>query len=434
VSTRLRRIGFLGHSHLAVVSAVAAAEKTRDWGTEVLCLDWQASGCRDPVARLEEPDLPSYAARQGSRLRWSQSLAELPSCELVFLAWDVPTNEAGLSDLSGIRAALDEVLPRMAKQASLIVMSQVPPGFTRSLDFPRDRLFYQVETLIFGEALARALSPERLILGSADKAQDLPSSYQGFLDQWPCPQWRMNYESAELSKTAINAYLAATLTVTNTLANFCEALGADWSDMRPALQSDRRIGPYAYLDPGLGLAGGNLKRDLVTLCQLGAEQGLSSRAMAVALRENQARYHWVLDRLRACGVFDKPLRLGIWGLTYKPNTASLKDAPSLAILKALPDQVSVLVFDPLWPQIEQEVLQVRSVEAVLSPGAASEGVDLLLILTPWAAFRMHAGGAGRTDGSGPKVVIDPHGIWPDAGKNQEGQVWQLGQGRERWET
>ena len=134
-------------------------------------------------------------------------------------------------------------------------------------------LFYQVETLIFGRALERALRPERLIVGCADPDRDLPPAYAEHLALFHCPIFRMRYESAELTKIAINMFLVSSVSVTNTLASLCEQLGADWAEIVPTLRLDARIGPHAYLSPGLGLSGGNLERDLATVRRLAAAVG-----------------------------------------------------------------------------------------------------------------------------------------------------------------
>ena len=173
----------------------------------------------------------------------------------------------------------------MNPDAVMVVLSQVPPGYTRALGvLPPQRLYYQVETLVFGQAVERATKPERTIVGCADPAAPLNPRFRAVLDAFGCPILPMRYESAELAKISINCCLVASVTVGNTLAELCEQIGADWSEIAPALKLDRRIGPYAYLTPGLGIAGGNLERDLATVQRLsdahGTEAGLISRLAA----------------------------------------------------------------------------------------------------------------------------------------------------------
>src|SRR5262249_28035441 len=165
---------------------------------------------------------------------------------------------------------VDRVIGPVWRGAVLVILSQVQPGYTRALRQRLDdvlgckeiSLYYQVETLVFGRAVERALKPERFMVGCGDPARPLPASYQELLAAFGCPILPMCYESAELSKIAINVFLTASVTATNTLAEICEHIGADWAEIVPALRLDKRIGPFAYLSPGLGLAGGNLERDL----------------------------------------------------------------------------------------------------------------------------------------------------------------------------
>src|SRR5439155_15766795 len=135
----------------------------------------------------------------------------------------------------------------------------------------RIQLHYQVETLIFGRAVERALFPERFMVGCADPGQPLPQGFDEPLAAFKCPILPMLYESAELAKIAINIFLVASVTATNTLAEVCERIGADWGEIAPALRLDKRIGSSAYLSPGLGLSGGNLERDLATVLGLASE-------------------------------------------------------------------------------------------------------------------------------------------------------------------
>ena len=123
----------------------------------------------------------------------------------------------------------------------MIILCQVPPGFTRGINFDKNRLYYQVETLIFGKALDRAYSPERFIVGKSDKQTVLPEKLRSFLSLFHCEILEMSYESAELAKISINCFLVSTVSTTNMLAQLCEELpGAEWNDIRKSLHLDKR--------------------------------------------------------------------------------------------------------------------------------------------------------------------------------------------------
>ena len=156
----------------------------------------------------------------------------------------------------------------MNKKAILVILCQVPPGFCRKINWPKKQLYYQVETLIFGKALERASFPERFIIGTEKKDNKISKVYKNYLKTYKCPILNMSYESAELAKISINIYLISTVTTSNILYEICEKVNANWKDIIPSLQLDRRIGKFAYLRPGLGISGGNLERDLTTLSEL----------------------------------------------------------------------------------------------------------------------------------------------------------------------
>ena len=194
-----------------------------------------------------EPDLPELLANNRSRLAFTAEVADLAACDVVYLALDVPTDDAGTSDLTGLDRLLELVIPALGPKATLVVLSQVPPGFTRARLRPGLSLYYQVETLIFGRAMERALHPERFIVGCADPAEPLPPALQAYLQAFGCPILPMRLESAELTKIAINCCLVSSISVANTLAELCEGIGAVWGEIAPALKLDRRIGQHAYL-------------------------------------------------------------------------------------------------------------------------------------------------------------------------------------------
>ena len=206
----------------------------------------------------------------------------------------------------------------------------------RSAFCRRSALYYQVETLVFGQAVERATKPERTIVGCADPAAPLDPRFRAVLDAFGCPILPMRYESAELAKISINCCLVASVTVGNTSAELCEQIGADWSEIAPALKLDRRIGPYAYLTPGLGIAGGNLERDLATVQRLSDAHGTEAGLISAWLRNSRHRRDWPLRQLheRVLSRVGEPV-IGVLGVTYKENTHSIKNSPAVALIKEL---------------------------------------------------------------------------------------------------
>lgn len=371
-------IGFAGLTHLGLVSLAAAAEK----GFRVTGYD--ADGpFFDGNLPVQEPGLEEALAANRKQISTTAEAAALGKCDLVYVSADVSTDERDDSDLGPVRALIDGVIGVLKPDAPMVVLCQVPPGFTRALPLASERLFCQVETLVIGDAMARARAPERIILGCADPADPLPAVLRSYLDAYGCPVMTMGYESAELAKIAVNAYLAGSLGVANVMADLCGRVGADWAEITQALHADARIGADAYLRPGLGISGGNLERDLATVSRLAAETGSDANLVRAWLDDSRHRKNWPLRVLHQEVLGGNPeSSVAVLGLAYKENTASTKNAPALELISAL-GQNAVRVFDPA---VTPEMTPFPEMTAAPSALAACEGADAVVIMTPWPAF------------------------------------------------
>jgi len=396
-------VGFAGMTHLGLVSASAVAAR----GFELVCFDPdralidRLAGQDMPVL---EPGLNELIRGNGARQRFTSARGDLKACDVVYVAPDVPTDEEGSSDVSGLTALIRDVSAVMDPGAVMVVLSQVPPGYTRALGlWPLERLYYQVETLVFGQAVERALKPERTIVGCAEPAAPLEARFRTVLSAFGCPILPMRYESAELAKISINCCLVASVTVANTLAQVCEKIGADWGEIAPALKLDRRIGAYAYLAPGLGIAGGNLERDLATVQRLSESYGTEAGLIAAWRRNSRYRRDWPLRRLheRVLSRAKEPV-IGILGVTYKENTHSIKNSPAVALITELMS-CQLRVFDPAVRASTDWHPHMSVSENAL---ACCDGADALVIMTPWPQFRSLKPSdiAARLRG---RVVVDP---------------------------
>lgn len=398
-------IGFAGMTHLGVNSlagALARGFPAIGYDRDVGVID----GLRNGKAPVLEPDLPETLAKHSAKAEYTNDLGALGRCDVVYIATDVPTDDAGASDLSGIRALIDAVSRVLSKDTILVVLCQVPPGFTRGLSFPPERLFYQVETLVFGQAVSRATNPERFIVGCSDPSRALPSPLATFLGGFGCPILPMRHESAELAKISINCCLVASVSVANTLAEICENIGAVWSEIVPALKLDRRIGQFAYLSPGLGIAGGNLERDLATVIRFSEQYKTDAGVVRAWVANSRHRRDWAAKTVRKAVLDANPkATIAVWGLAYKENTHSTKNSPSLATIAQLKD-ASLRLHDPVVP-----VSAANRADAVgaADPLEAARGADVLMILTPWPQYRSIAPAqiAGSLRG---RVVIDPYAV------------------------
>jgi UDPglucose 6-dehydrogenase len=402
-------IGFAGLSHLGLNYSLATAAR----GYDVVAHD------PDPhlVGRLvngdfpiEEPGFRELHAAHAGRLRYTAQAGELGACGLVFFSLDVATDGRNESDLGPLTALIDRTAPFLAKGAAAVVLSQVRPGYTRALAGRLGAVpvswHYQVETLIFGAAVRRASEPERFIVGAADPSAPLPPAYRDWLDSFACPVLAMRFESAELAKIAINLFLVSSVSTTNTLAGICEAIGADWAEIAPALRLDRRIGPHAYLKPGLGIAGGNLERDLATVRSLAAERGTEAGLVEAWQRQSAHSRFWALRALERELLASNPAaRIAVWGLAYKEDTHSVRNSASIELIRTLTG-CDIHAYDPAARIMASTIPNLTVHEAALD---TLTNADALVIMTPWREFSSvpPAELVARMRGN---LVIDPYGM------------------------
>jgi UDPglucose 6-dehydrogenase len=382
--------GFLGLSHLGLVASVGWAS----FGESVVGVDPDRE-IVDLLTRsrlpILEPGLEGLLNTHHTALTWSTDPSLLAACPLVFVSRDVPTNDDNTSDLSVVERLVETVIPHLGPDATLVIMSQVPPGFTRSMAArvrrqrpdAVHRVYYWVETLVLGRALERFLRPERIILGCEDPDAALPVALDTGLRRFTCPILPMRYESAELTKTAINLYLASSVTYANTLADLCERIGADWSEVSPALRLDARIGQAAYLSPSLGIGGGNLERDLITIWRQADHVGIDGTFVKTIIDYNTRRSGWVLRKLQEL-VFTEVTTpvIAVWGLAYKKNTRSLKNSSSIRVLTDLQGRAQLRAYDPVVHPSSADL----GLPLACNRDEVLEGADCLLIMTDWDEF------------------------------------------------
>ena len=279
-----------------------------------------------------------------------------------------------------LKKIIDITTKHINSNAVLVILSQVPPGFTENLYKKFKKIYYQVETLIFGQAFDRAINPERFILGCKDPKVALEKSLLIFLTTFDCPIIKMGYESAEFCKISINMCLISSITIANKMAEICENIGADWNEIKPALKLDKRIGQHSYINAQLGLSGGNLERDIASTINIAKSFNLNSELMESFFQISSQRKNWVLDLVNKF-VFPKLKnpKIAILGLSYKANTNSIKNAPSLLLLNQLKGQ-KLIAFDP--------IINVTDLapwcEQANSPEEASSNADIIIVLTPWS--------------------------------------------------
>jgi UDPglucose 6-dehydrogenase len=408
--------------HLGVVIAACLAEA----GFNVVGVD------PDPevVARLnrdclpvEEPGLTELLRdmRNAGRLTFTTASAEvLGAASLIWIAFDTPVDDEDRSDVEWVLERSAEVLAHAAPGALVVLSAQLPVGSAAALgrrmaDSGRDDLRYACvpENLRLGRALQTFRSPDRFVAGV--RSDEDRARLAAVLERFGSPVEWMGIESAEMTKHALNAFLATSVAFINEVAAICEAVGADASDVARGLKSEERIGPRAYLAPGDAFAGGTLARDIRFLSRLARDQGLPAAVVEGVAASNAEHGNW--SRRALIRLFDTSSgngqpglagrRIAVWGLTYKPGTNTLRRSSALELCRWLAaERAWVQAYDPAISALPAG--EPEAIELAASPAAALQDADALVVCTPWPEFRQVPADAVAGSMTHP-FVVDPGG-------------------------
>lgn len=323
-------ITYLGLSHLSLCYSAAALNK----GYKVTIIDFKKNVDDYKLGKFKvyEPQLNEILKKNKKNFLISDNFENFKNTKIIFLAKDLKTNKQNKVDTYEIVQLLKKV-SKLKKNKILVIKSQVPFGFTRKINWKTSLKFHYVETLVFGQAINRAVYPERIILGKHDVNIKIPKFLSIYLKKFNCPILEMKYEESELTKGFINTYLAAQVITTNYLNEFSKKYYADWSKIREALASDKRIGKFAYLTPGLGLSGGNIERDLKTISDNRNNFKIDARLTKLFLQYSDYFKKWPIRNIN--NKF-RNKKIGILGFTYKEDTLSTKNAPSRVLMQHKP--------------------------------------------------------------------------------------------------
>lgn len=288
--------------HLGCVTAACVSAA----GNRVVGLDPEQQTIDDLRAGkppISEPGLTELIAAESKagRLSFTTSPGEaLRDAEIVWIAFDTPVNDRDEADVDFVRRQVDQIGPNLQPGTIVLISSQVPAGFTQELRRAPwaggIHFGYSPENLRLGKAIEVFRHPERVILGVSDESikAKLTELFAPFSNRI---EW-MSIESAEMTKHAINAFLATSVTFANELARLCEAVGANAKEVERGLKSEGRIGPKAYLSPGGAFAGGTLARDLRFLTQFGRKFGVDTPLFEGVIAGNERHKDWTRDKVR----------------------------------------------------------------------------------------------------------------------------------------
>ena len=328
---------FCGISHLSLNYGATAAKFKND----VIFFDFEnkINDYLNNKILIEEPHLKKYLNKYKKKISFSSKLPHNLKSSIIFIAIDINTSKNNISSYNYINKIIKYIKNNVSnKNVPLVIMSQVNPGFTESINWPKKYLFYQVETLIFGKAIERATNPERIIVGTFDGNKVLNKLYLKYLDNFKTVKIFMRYQEAELTKMFINSFLVSDLILTNLLSSFCKKLNLDWDNPKKALKLDKRIGKYAYLNPGLGISGGNLERDIENLNKINQKLKINSQLFNVFKNESIKQKSWIKNiilKYKKNKIINKETKIGMIGISYKMGTNSIKNSPSLIAIENL---------------------------------------------------------------------------------------------------
>jgi UDPglucose 6-dehydrogenase len=392
------RIAIIGTGYVGLVSGACFA----DFGHVVTCIDKDAAKIRELQngnLPIFEPGLDALVATnvEAGRLSFAnESAAAIRAADAIFLAVGTPSRRGdGFADLSYVYDAAREIAAEMQGFTVVVTKSTVPVGTNDEVDaiirkLRPDADFTVVsnpEFLREGAAIEDFKHPDRVVVGTDDeRAQRVMRELYRPLFINETPILFTGRRTAELIKYASNAFLATKITFINEIADLCERCGADVQEVARGMGLDRRIAPK-FLHAGPGFGGSCFPKDTAALSAIGQRYGAPIRIIETVVELNDARKHAMAAKVvAACGGSLRGKTVAVLGLTFKPNTDDMREAPSLVIVPKLEAQgARVRAYDP-HGMAEARKLMPR-LETANDPYACIEAADAMLILTEWDQFR-----------------------------------------------
>lgn len=386
-------VAVVGLWHLGCVTAACLAAA----GHHVTGVDFDDTtigSLRDGRAPIFEPGLDELIAENlnAGRLVFAAEASAISGSDVVWITYDTPVDEDDRADVEHVVDRITRLFPHLGEGALMLISSQLPVGTTARVEQlhtvcrPNHRVSfgYSPENLRLGKALSVFQQPDRIVVGlrlDTDRER-VARLLAVFTDRIEF----MSVESAEMTKHAINAFLATSVTFINELARLCEGVGADAKEVERGLKSEGRIGPKAYLSPGAAFSGGTLARDLRFLSCIGRETHQLTPLFAGVIASNAAHMGWLKEKLgRLLHEDDAPV-VAVLGLTYKPGTSTLRRSAAVELCRWLHEQgAAVQAHDPAVEELPDDLQPV--LRLCESPEEALSGAAGAVVATEWPAYR-----------------------------------------------
>ncbi|HEY7767824.1 UDP-glucose/GDP-mannose dehydrogenase family protein [Longimicrobium sp.] len=422
------RITVVGTGYVGLVVGVCLAET----GNDVVCADVDAG----KIGRLNAGEIPIYEPgleplvernlREGRISFTTEVASAVAGAEIVFIAVGTPPGEDGSADLQHVLAVADTIgrnMPEDGPEKIVITKSTVPVGTAAKVRAAiarhtarRVHVCSNPEFLKEGAAVLDFMKPDRVVVGvdSEYAREKLGELYSPFV-RTGNPILFMDIASAEITKYAANAMLATRISFMNMIAGLCEAVGADVSHVRQGIGTDERIGP-GFLFAGIGYGGSCFPKDVKALVHTLRDSGVDASILDGVEKVNEAQKRLLLDRVvERYGADLAGRTFAVWGLSFKPETDDMREAPSLTVVRGLVERgARVLAHDP-----EAEHEAQRYFADLLETGGLAlcehnydclEGADALLVLTEWAPYRNPDFARVQAHLAEP-VVFDGRNLW-----------------------
>lgn len=389
----------IGTGYVGLVSGACFS----DFGHDVVCVDKDARKIEllhQNVMPIYEPGLAELVASnvRAGRLSFTTDLAEgVKGADAVFIAVGTPSRRGdGHADLSYVFAAAEEIVAALNGPAVIVTKSTVPVGTGDEVERIVARIapgkgitvVSNPEFLREGAAISDFKRPDRVVVGSEDEgaSQVMRDIYRPLSLNQSAPVMFTGRRTAELIKYAANAFLAVKITFINEIADLCEQVGADVQEVSRGIGMDNRIG-RKFLNAGPGYGGSCFPKDTLALLKTADDHETPLRIVEATVQVNDSRKRAMGRKvIKAMGGDVRGKTVAILGLTFKPNTDDMRDAPSLAVIQTLQDAGAIVrAYDP--EGVEQARPLVKNVEFSTSPYAAADGADALVIVTEWDEFR-----------------------------------------------
>jgi UDPglucose 6-dehydrogenase len=388
------KICVFGLWHLGSVTSACLSEI----GFSVTGLDFNKKTIQDlkkGKAPIYEPgldELTSKGIKEGRLSFTDKPNKALNNSDVLWVTFDTPVDDNDIADIKFVESNILSVMDFIQKDTKIIISSQVPVGFTSLMEtiykqkYPEGNVVFACspENLRLGKAIQIFQNPDRIVIGireNKDKQSLLP------LFEKICPrlEW-MSIESAEMTKHAINAFLATSVTFTNELASICEITGANAKEVERGLKTEERIGKKAYVGPGTAFAGGTLARDINFLIDLGKTHNQKTFLFKAVKESNDYHKDWIKRKSIEYLKELKGKTVAVLGLTYKAGTDTLRRSLSIELCHWLYEEgANIKAFDPKITHLPDELKEIISLQNCIKDTLSN--VDCIIIATEWPLFR-----------------------------------------------